>query len=70
MQEQLPTTAWMQEVEQCRSNCRDVPPFSITPMIENEAMKNKQGSKIAFFIFRVFVKFCVWDVFGSTAALV
>ena len=23
MQEQLPTTAWMQEVEQCRSNCRD-----------------------------------------------
>jgi hypothetical protein len=22
MQEQLPTTAWMQEVEQCRSNCR------------------------------------------------
>jgi hypothetical protein len=23
MQEQLPTTARMQEVEQCRSNCRD-----------------------------------------------
>ncbi len=23
MQEQLPTTAWMQEIEQCRSNCRD-----------------------------------------------
>jgi hypothetical protein len=22
MQEQLPTTAWMQELEQCRSNCR------------------------------------------------
>jgi hypothetical protein len=22
MQEQLPTTAWMQEIEQCRSNCR------------------------------------------------
>ncbi len=23
MQEQLSTTAWMQEVEQCRSNCRE-----------------------------------------------
>ncbi len=50
--EQLPTTAWMQEVEQCRSNCRDVLPFAITQAIENDAMKNKQKTKMTCLCFR------------------